>query len=615
MVLATYAVVSALTFAPLLGAGLDMEESLWIRGEVLGDPLRLTAHVLLNDVLLPLLGPNLSGYRLAPFLVHLVNATLVYALVRTLGARLYTGDDLWGHLRTLCAGAAGLLFLLHANTAVDRVYCMSYLLAVFFSLCALLVAAAYLRRPHPLRWLLVLAAYALSLLSNLQTHGLWLIIAGVELIFRRADSPPLKLRWFFARYAALLAVFVICIAVFWGSVFDHGAKNLAAAAGTGDLFLQLPRFLLAVFVYFSPTPDRVHVALSGPSWEPFGLGLVALLGILGAWQLLRRGKNAGVLGVWAVFVLAWGGSVFPLLATVIWNANPHRYYFAAAGFAVFLGLGALLGLARAPSRVKKVPLRAILAAAVPALCVCAWLENAGHRAKLSATLGGELPRLTLPRTWSRCNHCPSLESRDPAQLVQQVANKQSTRCSDLGKEVLQEVELTGVDLHGSALIGARLLNARLPGADLRHATLLWSVIHGANLEGANMAGADLSGVELFRSSLARADLRGGNLQWLQAHQSNLAGVRLDGARMQMASMRDCDLRGARLDGADLRNSRLHRSDLRGASLEEARLEGALLPHARYDGSTVLPQGFDPERAGMTRAPDSPPPAPGGGAVP
>ena len=601
-VLATYALAAALSFAPLLRVGLDAEESLWLRGEILGSPLRLTAHHLLRDVLLPLLGPNLFGYRLSTFIIHFANAALVYFFVRAMAGRLLGERPLPVHLQTLGAAAAGFLFMVHANNAVNRVHCLSYLLAVFFSLCALLLAVAYFKRTHILLWVLVLVAYTLSLLSNLQTYGLPLVFACIEFGWMRDRASPRKVWTVVARYAALLAVFALCLMGFWDSVFDMGTHELSSSARSGELFF-FPRYLLVVLVFFFPGLGMIPFALSDGNWGPLGVIILVALGLFGARQIVS-GKRAGLLGVGATFILLWSGLVFPLLLTVTWVANPHRFYFTAVGFAVFFGVCVMFGLARAPERVKRIPLRTLLAVVAAAVCVLAWIGDVTQRQRVAMTLSGEL-NLTYPQTWRRCIHCPSMEPVSAAQFIRRAGQGQALRCSDLGKEVLQGFNLPGVDLHGSSLIASRLIKAQLPKADLRHATLLWSRIHGSNLDGSSMAGADLSGVELMGSTMVGADLRGSNLQWVRFHQSNLSRARLDGANLQMATLADCDLKGANLNDVDLRTARLFRSDLRGATLQGVLFKGSIMVGARYDDKTVFPVGFDPARAGMEKVPVAP----------
>ncbi|MEM9568486.1 MAG: pentapeptide repeat-containing protein [Cyanobacteria bacterium P01_E01_bin.34] len=177
-----------------------------------------------------------------------------------------------------------------------------------------------------------------------------------------------------------------------------------------------------------------------------------------------------------------------------------------------------------------------------------------------------------------------------------------------------------------------------------------------NLGHANLQGADLSYTNLQRTNLQGAKLyRGG------PHPASLEGANLQGANLQLADLRKVNLRGANLAGADLTQANLYGSDLRGANLEGADLRGANLDRAQlfasspgsnsalqsaisledasaiansqgtvvaagdilslmlsanrdskalavqlegalFDRSTQFPDGFDPEKAGMTFMP-------------
>ncbi len=105
----------------------------------------------------------------------------------------------------------------------------------------------------------------------------------------------------------------------------------------------------------------------------------------------------------------------------------------------------------------------------------------------------------------------------------------------------------GTEFLMAKLIHANLSNARMSGADLCRARLI----------GANLSGADLSKADLMGANLCKADLSGANLSESRLIFSYLMGTNLSGAN-------------------------LHKADLK---------------EAKYDQTTIWPEGFDPIEAG------------------
>ena len=596
-VLALYSAVATLTFLGRLGRPLEAEDSAWIRGLVLGSPTRLTAHHLLHDVLLPLLGTNLLGYRVSTYAIHLLNAWLVFLLVKAVGSHLRDEAQVRSRHVTLGATLAGLLFLLHHSRAVDSVAAMSYMLAVLASLCVLLLAAAYFRHRRAALWIPLAAAYGLALISNLQTFCLPLVVAGLELSWSRAPQRRRPLRGVLLRYGALAAVFGLFLARFWHGTAGHGVNQLGQLAHTGQSLLDFPRYLLFPLALLSPSHERLAFVLTTGGWEAFAAVALLVPAIIGVRQLLWRRARLGLLGGWVVLSLLWSAAVFPLLLTVNWNANPHRYYILAVGLCTWLGFSAYRVLALAPARFKRVPVRACLAVTLVAGAALLWLGHPIYRGEVAQVLSGGYT-LSHAGVWRPCSHCPNMERADAAQVTAAHRQGRSTSCLDLTRQTLHNAKLGKATLHGVALVGARLKKVDLRRADCRHSTFLWSSIHETDLRGANLAGADLSGVESFHTTLEGADLRGATLRWSSFLQCSLSKARLDGANMLEAEIQHSDLRGATLRDADLRGAKLRQSDLRGADLRGARLDASMLHGALYDQHTRFSRHFNPQHAGM-----------------
>jgi len=130
--------------------------------------------------------------------------------------------------------------------------------------------------------------------------------------------------------------------------------------------------------------------------------------------------------------------------------------------------------------------------------------------------------------------------------------------------------LRGVDLHHSNLQGANFVDANLEGANF------WL----AKLQGAHLAGANLQGALLNSANLEKADL------W----EANLQEAKLVGANLRSAVLAGVNLQGADLRGANLQDAVLVRAKLQGAMLTNANLQGAYLLDAKFNETTILPDG-------------------------
>ena len=117
------------------------------------------------------------------------------------------------------------------------------------------------------------------------------------------------------------------------------------------------------------------------------------------------------------------------------------------------------------------------------------------------------------------------------------------------------------------------------------------------LEAQTLVGADLSHSKLDYAYLPSTDLRRVNFSYATLHGANLSGANLCGANFERSSMMGVNLEGADLAGAHLCGAYLPGASLGQADLRFAVLEDAKLRYARYDETTVWPEGFDPRAAG------------------
>lgn len=158
-------------------------------------------------------------------------------------------------------------------------------------------------------------------------------------------------------------------------------------------------------------------------------------------------------------------------------------------------------------------------------------------------------------------------------------------------------DFEGIDLSGRDLSGLYLRKKRLGRARMVNANLTL-----ADLSGATMASADLAGAKLEYATLAEADLSSSSLSHARGLVVDLAGANLEGAQLAGLWAPLSDLSFANLRDADLSGANLNSSDLRGANLEGANLRGARLSTLISTRETIWPEGFDPNRNGVTVIP-------------
>jgi uncharacterized protein YjbI with pentapeptide repeats len=140
-------------------------------------------------------------------------------------------------------------------------------------------------------------------------------------------------------------------------------------------------------------------------------------------------------------------------------------------------------------------------------------------------------------------------------LINQMGSPNNAFALEATRILRLEKWLTDGTLHGKDFSMADLREAVLDNADLR----------GAWLSGANLNDAKLIDADLYDAWLSEADLTAANLPR---------------ANLQKANLRGAKLHGAQLSGAWLE----------GAMLERADLQNANLRLAKFDETTILPDG-------------------------
>jgi uncharacterized protein YjbI with pentapeptide repeats len=166
-------------------------------------------------------------------------------------------------------------------------------------------------------------------------------------------------------------------------------------------------------------------------------------------------------------------------------------------------------------------------------------------------------------------------------------------------------DLHEADLREANLAYAHLENANLQAVFLQRGNLRQAILNDANLSGANLDNANLSEIDMQDAIVRDANLNEVNLFWARLHNTNfsrstltdaiLVGTILDNGLLEQANLQSADFTGASLYHtnmimADLANAILEAANLQGAILLDANLESVDLTDARFDETTVLPNG-------------------------
>ncbi|RJO73035.1 MAG: low-complexity protein [Myxococcales bacterium] len=172
--------------------------------------------------------------------------------------------------------------------------------------------------------------------------------------------------------------------------------------------------------------------------------------------------------------------------------------------------------------------------------------------------------------------------------------------ANLGEAHLERADLNEAHLEGAVLLRAHLERVKLTEAHLEGAFLLL-----AHLEGANLTKAHLEGVVFLEAHLEGAMLHIAHLEKARLSDAHMERAFLMGAHLEGANLSEAHLEGAffleaHLEGANLKGAHLDGTDLREVDLRDAsNLEGAILGDAKYSKYTRFPDGFEPEKHGMT----------------
>ncbi len=571
------------------------EDLEWIAGEVLGSPLRLTQHLVLHRLGLPLFQDDLTAYFIPGVALHLAAAAGVHLLFVLTFSALCPGARTPAAVRAGGA-AAGLLFLLGQPAVVVYPSALSYQLVTVASVAALCCAVLHLRSGRARWWAGLLLCYGAALFSHSYAVGLPLLVLALEVARVRARTPgedsPTLLRWLMPRaplrYAALaLPLALAALRVGLAAPRIEASLSTYRAQEVGPwLLLYHARYLTEVLIRFGQDAfgwaSLAQLHRAGPDLSAVDIAALVVwvaVGALGLAQLLRRGTLPGLAGFVLLFFVGWSGlCLVQTYLTSDYFAQWWRFYYNAAGLAVALACGALR-LAAGAARLVRAPEGA-----------AAWAVTV----LLAATCLATRPaRSVHPMEWARKTPeyaaVPARADAGGRSLRQQrprgVLAGADLRGADMFRADLQRMNLAGARMAGASLLLADLLQADLTGADLTGALLVHARLAGASmvrarLRAANLEGATLTAARLDRAKLSRAHLAWAVLEDAGLSRADLRRANLRGARLSRADLRGADLRGAHLEGADLRDADLRQADLRGARLGDTRFERARLQGAR-----------------------------------
>ncbi|RYD62788.1 MAG: pentapeptide repeat-containing protein [Verrucomicrobiaceae bacterium] len=135
-----------------------------------------------------------------------------------------------------------------------------------------------------------------------------------------------------------------------------------------------------------------------------------------------------------------------------------------------------------------------------------------------------------------------------------------------------------------------LLRRFVDDADLRHQNFNGAILEGASCMYARFDGSSFVGTDLY---------------WIMAIGSSFRDCDLTDAVLRGGNLKQTTFTGARLVQTDFSRDNLGGSTrLQGADLSSAEIEDCRFDGAEYDFATRFPEGFTPEKHGLSLQPQS-----------
>ncbi|MCA9403693.1 MAG: hypothetical protein KC897_07920 [Candidatus Omnitrophica bacterium] len=308
------------------------------------------------------------GYHVVNWLIHLVNAGLVFGMVSLIGRTPRMDQEGWARQARLIALIAALIFVTHPlqTQAVTYIYQRLTSVAALFYL---LTVNAYLKgRLAPAGagtkyYILAAVSAVLGMFSKETVFTLPVMIFCAERYF--FPSERRKSFWTYLPLAFLLVIPLILLFDV-GHVFKPRAVRAATHAVVDSRTYLLTQFNVIVtylrLLIFPVGQSLEHDfpvsrgLFDGPTW----INLLALLGLAGLAFKMRRTQRLISFGiVWFFVALAVESSIIPLRYVIA----EHRLYLPLAGFSV----------AAAAAMVRWLPERVALSAGLSAALVLGCL--------------------------------------------------------------------------------------------------------------------------------------------------------------------------------------------------------------------------------------------------
>ena len=291
------------------------------------------------------------GFRLTNAMLHVLNATLLWALVRRTLLLPYFGER-FDRVAGLLAFLAALLWLLHplATEAVAYITQRSELLVAFFNLATLYASLRYwtATAPRPRTAWLTLAVFASA--AGMASKEVMVSAPLVVLLFERTFIAPTfrqALRQSWPLYLGLAATWLLLL----GLQLDR-PRSLSAGFGLGTPLVdywatQAKVFLMYLKLAVYPSPLLLHYELSLQSISKNWLQIIAVIVLVaGAAYLLWRRHPVGFLAA-CVFAILAPTHIIPIPSEM---AAERRMYLPLAALATLVVVGGYVLVERLANR-------------------------------------------------------------------------------------------------------------------------------------------------------------------------------------------------------------------------------------------------------------------------
>lgn len=573
-----YIFITIVLYCESLWQSFNRDDFFWISGLNVGDPLRLTQHLIQHIICLPLFGENPFPYHLLSITLHFVNSLLVYFLfILMFKVIKSTINNSYSSLH-IGGVVAGFFFLVYNSGAPAWIAAFSYQIGVFFILVTLLCSLQYFKTRRIIFWVAAGLAYGFALGSHCYAMGLLGFIGFLEIIWGKASATQSK-DLIFMRYLFLALILSIFIWGFWNKIIITGFDKFGEQSIQSVLF-QIPKYLLYVIYYFGfprHLPQGTAIGLT------HHITLLIILGlcIFGIFRILKRDKKPGISEFLVLFFILWNGLAFLQTASIGFIYCKYRYYFNAVGFSIATAYGMVEIIGFISRRTRWISSNILLVLLVIGLPTIFLMKS-------------EQFELKRPVTCNKNQYCSELEILDLDQVERIIETNRNfvnknLFCKNIKFLNLSMLDLSGTNMSGSDFSGAVLREVNMEKAVFWGADLTGAVFEDSNLRGAAFEYANLEGAVLRRCNLDYAYFGGAKLKGATLEGASLVEAEFWIADLEMADLTDTNLDGAVFWRTELMDTLLDRAYLKDVNLAEAKgLTCDQIATAIIDQNTKLP---------------------------